>query len=204
MLRFLENHDEERIASKTFAGNPFKALPAMTVSATLSGGPVMLYFGQEVGEPAHGAEGFGGEDSRTTIFDYWGVPEHQKWMNNGAFDGAQLSVAQQRLRSFYQRLLTVSGTSEAIIKGKFYHLPLTDHPKIYAFYRYTANQRLLVIVNFDDHDSIKQNITIPEEVLQQHKINQAREILSGTPIRINTSTSVYVELMPGAVQIIEF
>ncbi|TDO21737.1 glycosidase [Pedobacter duraquae] len=204
MLRFLENHDEERIASKTFAGDPFKALPAMTVSSTLSGGPVMLYFGQEVGEPAHGAEGFGGEDSRTTIFDYWGVPEHQKWMNNGSFDGAQLSVAQQRLRSFYQRLLTVSGTSEAIIKGKFYHLPFTDHPKIYAFYRYTANQRLLVLVNFDEHDSIKQDITIPEEVLQQRKINSAKEILSGTSIRNNTSTSVYVELMPGAVQIIEF
>jgi len=204
MLRFLENHDEERIASKTFAGDPFKALPAMTVSATLSGGPVMVYFGQEVGEPANGAEGFGGEDSRTTIFDYWGVPEHQKWMNKGAFDGAGLSVAQLRLRSFYQRLLTVSGTSEAIIRGAFYHLPFADHPKIYAFFRYTANQRLLVLVNFDEHDSIRQDITIPESVLQQHQISSAKELLSETPIKHNTPGSVYVELMPGAVQIIAF
>ena len=35
MLRFLENHDEERIASAGFAGNAFLALPAMVVSATL-------------------------------------------------------------------------------------------------------------------------------------------------------------------------
>ncbi|RZM27407.1 MAG: alpha-amylase [Pedobacter sp.] len=204
MLRFLENHDEERVASKTFAGDPFKALPAMTVSATLSGGPVMLYFGQEVGEPANGAEGFGGEDSRTTIFDYWGVPEHQKWMNNGAFDGAGLSDAQLRLRSFYQRLFKVSGTSEAIIKGAFYHLPFSGHPKIYGFFRYTNNQRLLILVNFDQHDSIKQDITIPETILQQHQITSAKELLSETHIKHNSPSSVYVELMPGAVQIIAF
>jgi glycosidase len=87
MLRFLENHDEQRIASKSFAHNPWTAIPAITVSATLSDGAVMLYFGQEVGEPAAGLSGFSGDDGRTTIFDYWGVPEHQKWMNDGKFDG---------------------------------------------------------------------------------------------------------------------
>jgi glycosidase len=74
MLRFLENHDEQRIASEGFAGDGHKAIPAMVVSATLNSGPVMVYFGQEVGEPGKGAEGFGGEDGRTTIFDYWGYP----------------------------------------------------------------------------------------------------------------------------------
>jgi glycosidase len=74
MLRFLENHDEQRIASKEFATDPRRAIPAMTVAATLASGPVMLYMGQDVGEPAHGSEGFSGEDGRTTIFDYWGVP----------------------------------------------------------------------------------------------------------------------------------
>src|SRR3546814_15359519 len=53
-LSFLENHDEERIASAGFAGNPLYAQPAMVVSATISGGPIMLYFGQDVGEPGKG------------------------------------------------------------------------------------------------------------------------------------------------------
>ena len=83
MLRFMENHDEQRIASDFFAGDPWLAVPGMIVTATLSTGPVMIYSGQEVGEPGHGTEGFSGDDGRTTIFDYWGVPEHQKWLNNG-------------------------------------------------------------------------------------------------------------------------
>ncbi len=87
MVHFLENHDEQRIASSDFNGDPWKALPGMVVSATIDKGPVMIYFGQEVGEPAAGAEGFGGNDGRTTVFDYWGVPEHQKWMNGKKYDG---------------------------------------------------------------------------------------------------------------------
>ena len=43
----------------------------------------------------------GGEDGRTTIFDYWGVPEHQKWLNQGKMDGARLSTEQKQLRDFY-------------------------------------------------------------------------------------------------------
>jgi hypothetical protein len=89
MLRFMENHDEQRIASNDFAGNPWLAVPGMIVTATLNTGPVMVYFGQEVGEPAIGTEGFSGNDGRTSIFDYWGVPEHQKWVNNQEYDGAQ-------------------------------------------------------------------------------------------------------------------
>ena len=100
MLRFLENHDEQRIASADFAGKAENAIPAMLVSATLFTGPVMIYFGQEVGEPGQGAEGFGGEDGRTTIFDYWGVPQHQKWVNDGAFDGGQLNDSEKALRDF--------------------------------------------------------------------------------------------------------
>jgi hypothetical protein len=35
MLRFMENHDEQRIASPDFAGNPWLAVPGMIVTATL-------------------------------------------------------------------------------------------------------------------------------------------------------------------------
>src|SRR3712207_373762 len=47
MLYFLENHDEQRIASSFFAGDPWKAIPAHIVSCLLRTNPYMLYAGQE-------------------------------------------------------------------------------------------------------------------------------------------------------------
>jgi len=155
MLRFLENHDEERIASQQFAGDPWLAVPAMIVSATLSTGPVMIYSGQEVGEPATGIPGFNEGNGRTTIFDYWGVPEHQKWLNGGKFDGGGLSDSQKQQRQFYSKLLNISGQSRAIVSGKFYELMLINlnegegfDERVYAYLRYTDHERVLVLVNF--------------------------------------------------------
>ncbi|MCX7868547.1 MAG: alpha-amylase family glycosyl hydrolase [Terrimicrobiaceae bacterium] len=106
-LRYAENHDEVRLAAHGHWGS-LGADVGRPVSALLFGlsrGPVMLYHGQEVGEPAEGAEGFGAEDARTTIFDYWAMPEFQKWVNGGAYDGGGLSDAQKALREYYGRLL---------------------------------------------------------------------------------------------------
>ncbi len=172
MLRFLENHDEQRIASPDFATDPRRALPAMTVAATLASGPVMLYMGQEVGEPAAGREGFSGADGRTTIFDYWGVPEHQKWLNQGKCDGGKLSPEQRALRDFYTRLLNVASTSEAIRKGRFYELQDANNlgkeynqRHLYAYLRYTAGQQVLVVVNFSADKTYCPTLLIPAEVL---------------------------------------
>ena len=57
MLNFLENHDEQRFASAQYAGDASRALPSLVVSATIGTGAMMLYFGQEIGEPAADAEG---------------------------------------------------------------------------------------------------------------------------------------------------
>ncbi|MBC8112204.1 MAG: alpha-amylase family protein, partial [Verrucomicrobia bacterium] len=154
MLRFLENHDEQRIASSFFAGDARMGMPMMTITATMHSNPVMVYFGQEVGETGSGKEGFGGEDGRTTIFDYWGVTAHQQWMNEGKFDGGKLNPAQKNLRNFYQKLLNVCLRNEAIRQGHFFDLQYFnkknyDTDKVFAFLRYTDKQKLLVIVNFD-------------------------------------------------------
>ncbi len=125
MLHFLENHDEQRIASPFFAGDGWKAVPAMVISATIDQGPVMIYFGQEVGEPGAGSSGFSGDDGRTSMFDYWGVPEHQKWMNGGKFDGGILSDEQLALRQFYGDILTFASNSKAISNGAYYDLTIT-------------------------------------------------------------------------------
>ncbi|AOM77921.1 alpha-amylase family glycosyl hydrolase [Pedobacter steynii] len=202
MLRFLENHDEERIASAGFAGKAEYAIPAMVVSATLSGGPVMLYFGQEVGEPAKGIEGFGGDDNRTTIFDYWGVPEHQKWMNKGAFDGALLAPEQKRLREFYKKLMHIAGHSEALIKGDIVEIPLAED-RVYAFVRYTENQRLLIVANFDRTQSMERTVEIPAAFLKNREIIRSTDLLANLEVA-HTLQSLTLKVLPGTAQIIEF
>lgn len=167
MLRFMENHDEERIASAPFAGDAWLAIPGMIVSATLSTGPVMIYFGQEVGEPAQGASGFSGDDGRTTIFDYWGVPEHQRWVNNHAYDGAQLHESQVRLRQFYSKLLNAVRDNEALREGEFYELMIANehqpgfNNRLYIYLRYTDKARVLVVVNFNRH-AIDITVKLPD------------------------------------------
>jgi glycosidase len=193
MLRFMENHDEQRIASKDFAGNPWNAIPGMIVTATLATGPVMIYSGQEVGEPGTGVEGFGGDDGRSSIFDYWGVPEHQKWMNNGKFDGGQLSEGQRILRSFYGQLLNTVKNNDAIKNGQFYELMVVNehqpgfNTRLYIFLRYTAKQRILVITNFNRSE---QTITVklPDDLLKQLNVSgnkEFKDLLSGA--KLNTS-----------------
>ncbi len=206
MLRFLENHDEERIASAAFAGKAELALPAMVVSATLGGGPVMLYFGQEVGEPGKGQEGFGGDDNRTTIFDYWGVPNHQKWMNGGLFDGHKLNGAQQNLRNYYKQLLKVTSKSDAVLNGKIYEVPVTGNMnnRMYAFIRYSGKQRLLVVANFDRNQTLSANIEIPEEVLKVKSSSPVTELLTDKKLNIPAGTNIPVTLEPVSAQVIEF
>lgn len=158
MLHFLENHDEQRIASRFFAGGPWRAVPAMVISATVDRGPVMIYFGQEVGEPALGNEGFQSDDGRTSIFDYWGVPEHQKWMNGGKFDGGLLSPEQKQLRIFYAELLTLASQNKALSLGAY--LDITVHnieagnfnERVHAFLRFYDDERLLIVNSFNDKE----------------------------------------------------
>lgn len=155
MLHFLENHDEQRIASPQFAGSPWRALSAMVVSATIDPGPVMIYFGQEVGEPGAGEEGFNGDDGRTTIFDYWGVPEHQKWVNGGRFDGGGLSDEQKALRQFYGDILRLAQANPAIVHGGYYDLTLfnIEHghitDKVVAYARLHEEVWLLIVAGFN-------------------------------------------------------
>ena len=100
-LRYGENHDEVRLASpKEWGGLGMKVgRPVCAVLFALGRGPVMVYHGQETGEPAAGVEGFGGDDARTSIFDYWSMPEFQKWFNGGRCDGGRLSEEQRALRA---------------------------------------------------------------------------------------------------------
>ncbi len=162
MLYFLENHDEQRIASGFFCGSGRCAEPAMTIAATLHQGPVLIYSGQELGERGMDMEGFSGMDGRTSIFDYWGMKNVQQWTNRGKFDGERMNDAQREIRTYYQQLLTTARSSKAIQKGQLYDITYAqgegfDRHKQFAFLRYIKGETLLVVVNFHDR---AQNIRV--------------------------------------------
>lgn len=120
MLHFLENHDEQRIASEDFAGSAEKGKPALAVSALISSSPTLLYFGQDVGEDGSEDMGFG-DPTRTTIFDYAGVPAHQRFMNNGKFDGGASTEQEKSLRNFYESIMAIAANHGAV-NGDFISL----------------------------------------------------------------------------------
>lgn len=172
LLYFLENHDEQRIASEEFAGDAQIAKPAMTVLATISTAPLMIYFGQEVGEPGAEDAGFG-KPSRTSIFDYVGVPHHQRWMNDGKFDGGQSTEQEKQLRDFYKRLLNVS-ISQPAIMGQIKELHKYNiqnsqgyNQDIYSFVRYNEDQKLVVISNFDTENTYEFELQLPKELIAE-------------------------------------
>jgi glycosidase len=182
MLHFLENHDEQRIASPDFAGSAEKGKPAMVVSATISTSPTMIYFGQEVGEPGAENAGFG-SPTRTSIFDYVGVPTHQRWMNDGKFDGGESTIDESELRDFYKRLLNFTIKSEALM-GEYKEIHSYNREKVnnytrklFSFVRWTKNEKLLIISNFDSLVNYDLDLQIPSEVIASWQLNDGTYLL---------------------------
>jgi glycosidase len=155
MLHFLENHDEQRIASPDFAGNAAWGKPAMVVSNLISRSPTLLYFGQDVGEDGSENAGFG-SPTRTSIFDYIGVPAHQAWMNNGKFDGANLTPEQAQLRQYYIAIMELNGLP-AVVAGDMAPLMVTGSDRVVGFVRTLGQQSLWVLSNFSQQS---QTVTI--------------------------------------------
>ncbi len=177
LLHFLENHDEQRIASPDFAGDAQRGKPAMVVSATMTTAPLMIYFGQEVGEPAKENAGFG-SPTRTSIFDYIGVPHHQRWVNDKKFDGGQLSEDENTLRDFYKRLLNFTINSNALMGEyrdiHFYNKENSegyDH-RVLSYVRWSNSERLIVVSNFEAHDSRAFQLKIPSEIVQKWNLGE--------------------------------
>lgn len=178
MLNFLENHDEQRIASDFFAGDPFKALPALILSATLNTSPYMIYSGQEFGEKGMDEEGFSGKDGRTTIFDYWSVDTLRRWNNEGAFNTEKLSLNECRLRHFYQQLLTLCNQEEALREGAFYDIMYANYAnsafngnKLFAYLRKSEHSLCLIVVNFND-DKEDCEVVLPKHAFEWLQIEE--------------------------------
>jgi glycosidase len=172
MLHFLENHDEQRIASPDFAGNAEKGKPAMVVSATISTSPTMVYFGQEFGEKAEEDLGFG-DPTRTSIFDYGSVPSVVRWVNNKQFDGGQSTEEEKTLRDFYKRLLNFTISSDALMGDyqdlQHYNQQYTEwyNDKVLSFARWSEDEKLIIISNFNAENTYGFELLLPEDLISK-------------------------------------
>jgi glycosidase len=172
MLAFLENHDEQRIASDFFAGSARAGFPGMIVAATIHTNPVLIYAGQELGERGMDAEGFSGRDGRTSIFDYWSLKCLQNWIHDQQFDGALLSGEENALRRSYALLLNLAGREPAIVQGGFFDLmyanrgnPYFNGHRVYTFLRKQEQEVILVVANFDGAEQ-NVRINLPPEAFE--------------------------------------
>lgn len=194
MLNFLENHDEQRFASPQYAGDPAKVIPSLIVSSMINTGPMMIYMGQELGEPATDEEGYSGRDGRTTIFDYWSVGTIRRWLTGdgpGHPSGALLTPRELWLRGQYINILRIASSQRAITQGRFFDLmyvnydnPAFNPHRHYAFLRSTASETLLIAVNFGP-DSADLRINLPAHAFEMLQLpdtatpRRATELLSG-------------------------
>jgi glycosidase len=209
MLHFLENHDEQRIASPEFAGSAEKGKPAMVVSATISTSPTLIYFGQEVGEPGAERGGFG-SPTRTSIFDYVGVLHHQRWVNDKKYDGEQLRPEEKELRDFYKRLLNFTISSKALM-GNYQDLHAHNrshsewyNDRLFSFARWADDERLLIVSNFSGNDSYSFDLKVPAELIKAWQLSdgaytfsdQLYEKQSAKLEVVNAEGSMRVSLQP--------
>jgi len=199
MLHFLDNHDEQRLASEQFAGKPQKGKPLMVYSTTVGTSPTMVYFGQEVGEAGNENAGYGTQ-SRTSIFDYIGVPNHQRWMNGGKFDSGQLTEDEKELRNFYKKLLNFSINSSALM-GKYQEIQTINQQTtkdydagVYAFTRWSNDQKLIIVTNFSCLTVSAFELKIPSDIIAKWNLKDGTYTLTD---QIYKNNSVKLEVLNG-------
>ncbi len=231
-VRYIENHDEPRIAHPDYWGGVGERVQraAMVAQYASSCGPLLIYNGQEVGERAEGPGGFGGDNGRTSIFDYTNLPRFQRWANKGAYDGAGLTAEEHSLREFTARLLPLMQIP-ALAKGGFYGLNWANHGTpgygrhegecvsghhLYAFLRHyrKAKSTVLVICNLCPVHEVKSRVHLPDHAREwagrKPGICRFRNLLEpGAPVtEINSGTldaeGLPVTVPPGGALLLEW
>ena len=206
MLYFLENHDEQRIASSFFAGSARKGVPGLVVSALLQQNPLMIYAGQEYGEKGMDKEGFSGHDGRTTIFDYWNIDTLTRAATR------KLTKDEKALYATYQKVLNIAATEKTVVEGVCFDLMYVngDSQRQYAFLRKAGNDVLLVVANFDE-SATTMDVTIPAHAFDYLKLKERKnvtavDLLTGKEIKrqIRRDCYVSVDLEPLGAVILKF
>lgn len=195
MLNFLENHDEVRFGSPAYAGDPARVIPSLVVSSMMSTGPMMIYYGQELGESGRDNEGFAGDNNRSTIMDYWSYDTMRRWLNKGRPSLKNLTAQEKWLREQYRRVLTLCNERAEISEGKFFDLmyvnlqnPGFDPHRLYAFVRYTDKGALLIVANFGGNEQLAR-INIPDLAFDMIGFEEGRvrsvNLIDGRPVKFD-------------------
>ena len=197
MLYFLENHDEQRIASDFFAGDAQKAVPAMAVLALLQQNPLMIYAGQEYGERGMDSEGFSGRDGRTTIFDYWSVDTLVRAAKK------KLTAEEKALKAAYDKILSIARGEKAVAEGVMFDLMYANQhlQRQYAFLRKKGRETLLVVANFEP-TPVEANVIIPSHAFDFLKLRKgkvvATDLMNGKQQTIDLQRDGAVSMMIAA------
>lgn len=212
MLYFLENHDEQRLASDFFCGDALKGIPGLVVSVLLQKNPFMFYSGQEVGERGMDKEGFSGRDGRTTIFDYWYIDSVHK----AYFDRRHMTAEEKQLQLKYQQVLRIANREKAVREGKFFDLMYVNpqssrfSPRSqYAFMRKAGDEALLVVVNFSDNH-LYTSVTIPAHAFDFFQMQEEEvtgtDLLTGmqTAMELRRDGAIRLDLEPYSGRVIKF
>ena len=207
MLYFLENHDEQRIASDFFAGDARKAFPALVTNILMRQNPFMLYAGQEYGERGMDKEGFSGCDGRTTIFDYWTVGTlHRAYIEHKS------TAEEEALKKSYSEIMQIAVKEKAISNGAFFDLMYVNqqlHQKQFAFLRKADDEMLLVVTNFSQ-EKVNVAVNIPEHAFDflniPHERVNARRLLTGkvTSVDLKGGSAVETEVEGYGCDILKF
>lgn len=214
MLYFLENHDEQRIASDFFAGSGEKARPALAVSAFMGTNPLMIYAGQELGERGMDAEGFSGRDGRTTIFDYWHVDTLDRLCHG---DLLHCTPEQQALYAYYNNIVKLCNSEAALREGTFYDLQYANYvadngynaDRQYAFLRAAGKEKMLIVANFADQD-VHVGVRIPENAFAfmglREGLCSAHDLLSGEmqTLELRKDCAAFVEIPANNAVVLKF
>ena len=195
MLYFLENHDEQRIASDYFAGDGFRAYPALVVNVLMRANPFMVYAGQEYGERGMDKEGFSGKDGRTSIFDYWTISSLYR-----AFVTKSLSTDEKNLARRYDRVLGIANEERAVVEGEFFDLMyVNEHlaQKQYAFLRKAGDEMLMVVSNFSNETAICK-VNVPDHAFDFLNIPHADisgvDLITGDKVKAEFKTEKFVNI----------
>ena len=205
MLYFLENHDEQRIASDFFAGKAEKGIPGLIVSVLLQQNPFMLYAGQEYGERGMDEEGFSGKDGRTTIFDYWCVDTLTR------AEQRKLTKEEKALKAMYDKVLNIARSEKSVAEGASFDLMYVNqqYQRQYAFLRKSDTEVLLVVANFEEQTA-DMDVTIPAHAFDYLQIKEkntiATDLLSGKKKRIvlRRDETVSMQLPPLGAVVLKF
>jgi glycosidase len=210
-VSYIENHDERRVASPIVrnqgpGASGFGSMDAGYQLAPLqflyASGPALLFNGQEVGEPGAGVAGFSGDDGRTTIYDYWAMPEFAKWVNGLLYDGAGLNSSQTALRKFYSNLNQVC-QNPAVAGDGFWGLLYFNNPGrfgdcpggLYSYARFQSGSgvALLVAANLQPSSNIQGQLRVPPELSAAVKLAQSVDVrmILGRSGAVNTLVGTF-------------